>query len=188
MSIKKSFDVYYLLVSEGTAEYRLFGYLTKNKFKEVFSKSKIKFSDKVELVEVGVSQGKLNGVSDIKDFKIKYESIRENYKGQKRFFMLDKDIDDSSGIENLIKENGDIVQFLTYNSEYLLLKFYNKNPKNVTDFKSLVEFRNYCKAEFQKQFSKRASDFKDVDFDSVFKNAKDNDIKSAFAELFSTLA
>ncbi|MBU4422113.1 hypothetical protein KKB41_04150 [Patescibacteria group bacterium] len=188
MSTKKSFDVYYLLVSEGTTEYRLFGYLTKNKFKDVFSKSKIKFSDKVELVEMGVSQGKLNGVGNIKDFKKKYKSIREKYKGQKRFFMLDKDIDDSSDIEKLIKKNSDIVQFIEYNSEYLLLKLSSKNPKDRSEFKNLGEFRDYCKTEFQKQFSKKASDFKDVDFDSVFKNVKDNNIKRSFAELFSTLS
>lgn len=188
MSTKKSFDVYHLLVSEGTAEYRLFGYLTKNKFKDVFNKSKIKFSDKVELVEVGVSQGKLNSAGNIGDFKIKYELIREKYKWQKRFFMLDKDLDDSLDIEKLIKQNGDIVQFLEYSSEHLLLKFSGKNPKEPSGFKNLGEFRVYCKAEFQKQFSKKASDFKDVDFDSVFKNVKDNDIKSSFAELFSTLS
>lgn len=188
MSSKKSFEVYYLLVSEGTAEYRLFGYLTTKKFKDVFSKSKIKFSDKVELVEVGVSQGKLNGVSNIKDFKIKYESIREKYKGQKRFFMMDKDLDDSLDIEKLIKQNGDIVQFLEYNSEHLLLKFSAKNPKVPSEFKNLGEFRDYCEAEFQKQFSKKASDFNDVDFESVFENVKDNDVKSSFAELFATLA
>jgi len=154
----------------------------------VFSKSKIKFSDKVELVEVGVSQGKLNGVSDIKDFKIKYKLIKKKYKGQKRFFMLDKDINDSSSIENLIKENGDIVQFLAYNSEYLLLKISNKNPKDYSEFKNLGEFRDYCKSEFQKQFGKKASDFKDFDFDLVFKNTEDKDIKIAFAELFSILS
>lgn len=37
MSKKKSFEVYYLLVSEGTAEYRLFGYLTTKKFREMFN-------------------------------------------------------------------------------------------------------------------------------------------------------
>ena len=189
MSTKKSFDVYYLLVSEGTAEYRLFGYLTKNKFKNVFSKSKIKFSDKVELVEVGVSRGKLNSAGNIGDFKTKYELIREKYKGQKRFFMLDKDLNDSSKIEKLIKQNGDIIQFLEYNTEHLLLKFSRKNPKNPSDFYNILgNFRDYCKKEFKKQFNKKASDFKDVDFDSVFKDVKDKDIKNAFAELFSTLS
>ncbi len=189
MSTKKSFDVYYLLVSEGTAEYRLFGYLTKNKFKNVFSKSKIKFSDKVELVEVGVSRGKLNSAGNIGDFKRKYELIREKYKGQKRFFMLDKDLNDSSKIEELIKQNGDIVQFSEYNTEHLLLKFSGKNPKKPSDFNNdLGNFRDYCRKEFKKQFGKEASDFKDVDFDSVFKNVKDKDIKNAFTELFSTLS
>lgn len=188
MSNKKSFDVYYLLVSEGTTEYRLFGYLTTNKFRSVFSASSIKFSDKVEVVEIGISQGKLNSAGNIGDFKTKYESIREKYNGQKRFFMLDKDLDDSSEIEKLIKQHGDIVQFLEYNSEHLLLKFSGKNPKKPSDFNNLGEFRNYCKLEFLKHFGKEGADFKDVDFDAIFKNVDDKDIKVAFSELFSTLS
>jgi len=188
MSIKKSFDVYYLLVSEGTAEYRLFGYLTKNKFRSVFSASSIKFSDKVEIVEVGVSQGKLNSAGNIGDFETKYKLIRKKYKGQKRFFMLDKDLDDSLDIEKLIKKNGDIVQFLEYNFEHLLLKFSGKNPKKPSNFNNLGEFRNYCKSEFLKHFGKKASDFKDTDFDSVFSNATDEELKNSFNELFSTLS
>ena len=72
MSTKKSFDVYYLLVSEGTTEYRLFGYLTTNKFRDRFDASSIKFSDKVEIVEAGISQGKLNGAGNLSSFKAKH--------------------------------------------------------------------------------------------------------------------
>lgn len=102
--------------------------------------------------------------------------------------MLDKDLDDSPDIEKLIKQNGDIVQFLEYNSEYLLLKFSGKNPKDPSEFKNLGEFRDYCRAEFKNQFSKKASEFKDTDFDSVFRNVEDEDIKNVFTELFSTLS
>ena len=187
MGNKRSFDVYYLLVSEGTSEYRLFGYLTTRKFRELFSKSDIKFSDKVELVEIGVSQGRLGGVGNIDDFKSKYALIREKYKGQKRFFVLDKDIDDSIIIGRIIIENGDIVQFLEYNSEHLILRLSRKSPKGPSDFKNLGEFRDYCKSEFQRIFGKKVSDFKDSDFDTVFDSASDDEIQKNFIELFDTL-
>lgn len=187
MSVKKSFQVYYLLISEGTTEFNIFAYLTRNKFRGLFDKSDIKFSLKVEIVELGISQGKLDGVSDIKQFGIKYTSIRERYDGQRRFFVLDKDLDDSTAIENLIKQNNDVVQFLEYNSEFLLLKFSGKNPRNPTEFENLSAFRTYCKSEFDKHFGKKTSDLKDADFDSIFANASDEEIKSAFSELFSIL-
>jgi hypothetical protein len=187
MNKKKSFKVYYLLISEGTTEFNLFGYLTTKKFKEDFMKSNIQFSIKVEIVEISVSQGKLGGVSDVKGFKSKYNLIKERYEGQKRFFLLDKDIDDSSAIEALIKQSDDIVQFIEHNSEYLLLKLSGQNPKNPSNFSNLVKFRNYCKSEFEKHFGKRASDFKDTDFDSIFNNVTDREIKDSFIELFSTL-
>ena len=41
--------------------------------------------------------------------------------------------------EALIKKRGDIVQFMEYNSEYLLLKFAGRNPKNPSDFNNLTE-------------------------------------------------
>jgi hypothetical protein len=187
MGIKKSFNVYYLLVSEGTSEYNLFGYLTTRKFRNLFNSSNTKFSDKVELVDVGISQGKLNGVGNIGDFITKYRAIREKYKGQRIFFIIDRDLEDSSNMEKTIKENGDVVQFIEYNFEYMMLRFSNKDPRNPSNFENLGEFRNYCKSEFKKHFNKKASDFKDSDFDSVFKNTKDQDIKSSFKELFSTL-
>ncbi len=86
MTKKKIFQVYHLLVSEGTTEYNLFAYL-KNRFKDLFDDSNIKFSDKVQIPSAGISNGKLNGVSDINSFKKKYELIKEQYKDQKQFFI-----------------------------------------------------------------------------------------------------
>jgi len=188
MTNKRGFNVYYLLVSEGTTEFNLFAYLTKNKFRLLFDLSNVKFSPKIEITEAGISQGKLAGVSDIKGFKAKYALIRKYYKGQKKFFLLDKDLDDSSKIESLIRQNHDIVQFLDCNSEHLLLKLAGKNPRKPSSFKSMSEFRNYCKSEFVLQFRKVASDFKDTDFDSIFSKVSDEKIKRIFAELFSVLS
>jgi hypothetical protein len=191
MSAKKSFKVYYLLLVEGTTEFNLFAYLTKNKFKNLFADSDIQFSNKVEIIENRnqiISQGKLGGIGSIKDFKKKNNLIKARYTGQTLFFVLDKDLDDSSEIEALIKHNGDIVQFLEYNSEYLLLNFIGKNLKNPCDFKNLMEFRAYCKTEFQNQFKKKASEFKDRDFDLIFSNVDDVEIRYSFSELFSTLS
>lgn len=191
MNTKKSFKIYYLLLAEGTTEFNLFAYLTKNKFKKLFIESRIQFSNKVEIIKNGnqiISQGKLGGISSIKNFKRKNTLIKKQYPGQILFFMLDKDLNDSSAIETLIKQNGDIVQFVEYNSEYLLLKFANKNPKKPSSFKSLKSFRNYCKREFEKQFKKKASEFKDTDFDSIFSKVKNTEIRKSFSQLFSTLS
>lgn len=188
MNTKKSFKICYLLLVEGTTEFNLFAYLTKKKFRDDFAESSIQFSNKVEIVEVGVSQGNLNGVGNIKDFKKKYKLIREKYKGQKRFFMLDKDLDDSLKIKKLIKRNGDIVQFIEYNSEYLLLRFSGKNLKKPSGFTSLKNFRDYCKAKFREQFKKEASEFKESDFNLIFSNTENMEIHKSFNELFSTLS
>jgi hypothetical protein len=187
MTKKKIFQIYYLLVSEGTTEYNLFAYLTRNRFRELFYNSNIKFSDKVEIAEVGISKGKLNGASDISSFESKYKFIKKRYKGQKRFFILDKDLDDSLKIADAIKKGKDIVQFIEYNSEYLLLNFADKNPKKPSHFVNLEKFRSYCKAEFQKQFGKKASQFQDPDFEKVLKNISDEEVKEVFSVLFSTL-
>ena len=191
MDEKKGFNVYYLLLSEGTTEFNLFAYLTKNKFKALFSVSSVQFSNRVEIIKDGnqiVSQGKLEGVSDITHFRAKHVLIKAKYAGQRLFYFLDKDIDDSSAIEVLITQDGDLVQFTEYNSEHLLLRLAGKNPKVPLDFENLQDFRIYCKKEFVKQFGKNAHKFKDTDFDSVFENVKDKDIKNSFAELFSTLS
>lgn len=190
MTKKKSFKIYYLLLTEGMAEFNIFGYLTTNKFKEDFDDSNVQFSLKVEIVDAGISQGKLNGVGDLTSFKAKYGSIKDDarYAGQKLFFVIDKDFDDSSQVKELVEKDDNIVQFVEYNSEHLLLKFGGNNPKNPKDFKNMGEFRDYCKSEFEKKFNKKASEFKDVDFDSVFANTTDDEIKKAFVELFSTLS
>ncbi len=186
MTKKKRFQVYHLLVSEGTTEYNLFGYL-KNRFKDLFDDSNIKFSDKVQIPSAGILNGKLNGASDINSFNGKYKLIKKQYKDQKRFFILDKDLDDSKKIADAIKKGKDIVQFIEYNSEYLLLNFAGKNPKKPSDFKSLKIFRNYCKTEFKAQFGKEASAFKDQDFAKILNKVGDEEIKKVFSVLFSTL-
>ena len=193
MNKKKSFKIYYLLLVEGKTEFNLFAYLTLKKFRELFAESNIQFSNKVEIIKNGnqiISQGNLDGVGNLYSFKEKYNRIKKDkrYKRAKLFFVIDKDLDDSLEIERLIEQNGDIVQFVEYNFEHLLLRFGNKNPKNPSDFNSLADFRPYCKVEFQKQFKKKASEFKDPDFDLIFSNIKDAEIRKSFSELFSTLS
>ncbi len=184
---KKSFKIYYLLLCEGTTEFNIFAYLTRTKFRELFDNSNIKFSDKIQVVEAGVSQGKLNGAGHIAHFQGKYDAIKKKYAGQKLFFVMDKDLDDSSKIEAVILAGGDIVQFLVCSSEHLLLKLGGKNPKNPSDFNNLSDFRDYCKAEFLKQFGKGAPRFKDADFELIFAKLSDEDIRATFIELFATL-
>ena len=190
MGNKKGFNVYYLLLSEGTTEFNLFAYLTKNKFRVLFDGSSIKFSNKVEIIKNGnqiVSQGKLDGVSNVAHFKTKHILIKEKYAGQRLFYFLDKDIDDTSAIETLITQDGDIIQFIEHNSEHLLLRLAGKNPKNPSDFGNLNDFRTYCKKEFVAQSGKNAHKFKDADFELVFNNSTDDEIRNSFNELFSTL-
>ena len=187
---KRGFRVYYLLLSEGTTEFNLFAYLTKVKFKELFSDSSIQFSNRVEIIKDGnqiVSQGKLEGVSNVKHFKSKRILIKKKYAGQKLFYFLDKDMEDSSAIEELIKKDDDLVQFMEYNSEHLLLRLAGKNPKNPSDFNNLKDFRDYSKTEFVKQFGKNAHKFKDADFELVFNIPTEDEIKASLSILFSTL-
>lgn len=188
MGKKKSFIIYYLLLCEGATDFNLFAYLTRVKFRRLFDKSNIKFSDGVQIVESNVSQGKLNGAGDFGSFKAKYEAIKNKYPGQTLFFVLDKDLDDSTQIETMIQAGGDIVQFLICNSEHLLLKLDGKNPKEPSDFANLKDFRDYCKAEFTKQFGKEAPGFKDADFELIFAKCGDDEIRTAFTELFATLS
>jgi hypothetical protein len=190
MDSKRGFNVYYLLLSEGTTEFNLFAYLTKNKFRELFASSSIQFSNKVEIIKDGnqiISQGKLGGVGHIGDFRAKHSLIKAKYTGQTLFFVLDKDLDDSLAIEALIIQNGDIVQFMEHNSEHLLLRLAGKNPKNPSDFGSMNDFRSYSKQEFVKEFKKNAHEFKDVDFELIFNNSTDNEIRVSFSKLFTTL-
>ncbi len=79
------------------------------------------------------------------------------------------------------------MQFIEYNSEYLLLNFAGKNPKKPSDFKSLKIFRNYCKTEFKVKFGKEALTFKDPDFAKILNKVDDDEIKKVFSVIFSTL-
>lgn len=188
MEKKKSFIIYYLLLCEGTTEFNLFAYLTRVKFRGLFDQSNIKFSDGVQIVASNVSQGKLNGAGNLSSFKAKYDAIKKKYSGQTLFFVLDKDLDDSAQIETMIQTGGDIVQFLICNSEHLLLRLDGRNPKEPSDFTNLKDFRDYCKAEFLKQFGKEAPKFKDPDFELIFAKLSDDDIRATFVELFATLS
>lgn len=190
MNSKRGFKLYYLLLSEGTTEFNLFAYLTKVRFRELFNDSGVQFSNKVEIIKDGnqiVSQGKLDGVSDIKHFKSKHNLIKEKYIGKRLFYFLDKDIDDSLEIETLITKDGGLIQFAEYNSEHLLLRLAGENPKNPADFRNLSTFRDYCKREFKKQFKKEAHKFKDADFKSVFDIPTEDEVKASLSILFSTL-
>lgn len=88
MGTKKSFKIYYLLLTEGSTEFNLFAYLTKNRFRNDFEKSNIKFSDKITITEMDISKGNLNGVGNLASFKSKYNLIKEDirYQGEKLFF------------------------------------------------------------------------------------------------------
>jgi len=188
MNPKKELLVYQLLLVEGTTEANLFAYITKDRYREQFSKSKVRFSDKVEIIKNGkqiVTKGNLNGVGHINNFKANYNLIKTNYPQQKCFFLLDNDLDDSLQIGDEIEKSGDVVQFLTHNSEHLLLKFANKNPKNPNDFDFMKNFRSYTKLEFEKQFGKKASELKGSDFDSIFSTVNDEEVMVSFNRLFT---
>ncbi len=191
MNGKKGFQVYHLVLCEGYTEFNLFAYLIKVRFKEVFAGSDVQFSNKVEIInengEQAVSQGKLGGISNFKHFKSKHVLIQNKYVGQKLFYFLDKDIEDSSKIGALITKDKHLVQFIKYNSEYLLLKLAGKNPKKPSNFVNLKNFRDYCKVEFELQFGKKAHEFKDVDFELALNNSTDDEIKHNLKELFATL-
>lgn len=189
MEKKKGFKLYYLLLSEGTTEFNLFAYLTKNRFRALFNGSDVQFSNRVEIIKDGnqiVSQGKLEGVSDLAHFTAKHILIKTKYAGQRLFYLLDKDIDDSIAIGTLITKDGDLVQFMEYNSEHLLLRLAGRNPKNPSDFGSLSDFRTYCKKEFVQQFGKHAHKFKDADFELVFNVPTEAEVRASLSELFAT--
>ena len=186
MNSRRGFKSYYLLLNEGPTESNLFAYLTKVRFKELFKVSNVQFSPKVEIIN-NVSQGKLGGISNLKQFKSKHTLIKKKYAGQRLFYFLDKDIEDSSKIGALIIKDNNLVQFIQYNSEYLLLKLAGKNPKNPSNFGNLEDFRGYCKREFVKQFKKTAPEFKDVDFELVFSIPTEDVVRASFSVLFSTL-
>lgn len=187
MENTKQLSVYKLLLVEGTAEAVIFAYITKNRYRELFSKSTIKFSDGVEIIRDGnqiVSRGNLYGIGDLGVFESKLVMIKDKYPDQKLFFLLDKDLDDSLDIARVIEEGGDMIQFMEHNSEHLLLKFAGKKPKNPDAFNTMKEFRDYTKSEFKKHFKKEAHQMKERDLEPIFDLVSDEDIRSSFSKLF----
>lgn len=185
----KKLKIHYLLIVEGYTEGKIFAYLTKVKFSQDFNGSNIKFSNKVNITKpsINISQGNLGGCHNLKNFKKKYKAIRSTYPNKKLFFLLDNDMPDSIKIQDLIIKDKNIIQFMEYNSEYLLLKYADKNPRSPTDFPNLKSFRTYIKKKFEKDLKKKASELNDNDFDLIFQNIEDDVIKKDFAELFKTL-
>jgi len=187
---KKLLKIFYFLACEGHTEYVIFSYLTRNRFRKEFLKSNIKFRDNINIIRdptTIISNGKMGGVGDETNFKSKYNIIKEEYKDEKFFFFLDKDLEDSLKIKTIIKEGGDIVQFIEPNSECLLLKLSGCNLKKPKDFKDLKSFRDYSKKEFFKKFNKKANMINDLDLDNIFRSITDEDIREIFKELFSVL-
>jgi len=187
--MKKPFKVYYFLLYEGHTEFVIFSYL-KNRFRGEFSKSNIIFSDKTDYSNNGetiVFRGKLGGIGGISNFNSKYNVIKLNFPERTFLIFLDNDLDDSSKIKEKIEKNGDIVQLIEYNSEYLLLKLSGYGPKEPGEFKDLKTFRDYCKSEFLTKFGKEASRINDFDLDGAFQYVSDDKIKEIFSGLFSIL-
>ncbi|MDD4358757.1 MAG: hypothetical protein PHY30_03000 [Candidatus Pacebacteria bacterium] len=184
--MKKSLKIHYFLAWEGYTEYKIFSYLTRNRFRGQFLKSDIRFRDAINITqgEIIISNGKLNGVGDKTNFKSKYLILKKYYPDETFFFFLDEDLYDSSEIEQMIKMGGDFVQFIKYNSEYLLLKLSNFNLKNPEDFDRLEDFRQYCKDEFYERFRKKASEMKEAELEQIFKKISEDEIKDIFNELF----
>ncbi|MFA5432465.1 MAG: hypothetical protein WC319_06280 [Candidatus Paceibacterota bacterium] len=189
--VKKPLKIFYFLACEGHTEYVIFSYLTRNRFRNEFLKSNVKFRDNINIIREPfniISNGKIYGVGDEVNFKSKYNIIKEEYPKERFFFFLDKDLDDSSKIEAIIEKEGDIVQFIEYNSEYLLLKLVGFNPKEPKDFRDLRSFRDYSKKEFLKKFGKKAGTINDFDLDMVFQNISNEEIRKIFNKLFSILS
>ena len=194
----------YLLFKEGQAEQKLIQYFRYNRFADLFNNSKIKFDEKINISRNGIKiieNGNMLGVSDRVHFESKYIDIVEYddnlYENKQMFFVLDEDIKDSEKIGDFIKSKGKIIQFIKYNIEYLLLelsgiKLKEPNLKDFSDFnnwhnKDWKAYRDYCKVEFKKYFNKEAHEFKDSDFENIFKNHSDEEIKNIFPELFKLI-
>jgi hypothetical protein len=186
--MKKLFKSYYLLACEGHTEYILFSYLTRNRFRNYFSSVIFKevnlLRNKIEVI----MGGKLNGVGDWSNFNSKYSILKEEFSDGKFFFFLDNDLDDSQKIGQAIRNGGDVVQFVKYNSEYLLLELYGHPLKCLGDFENQKAFRDYCKEEFLKVYNKEAKTMNDRDLDLIFRNISDGDIVNIFSDLFSCVS
>ena len=186
--MKKPFKVYYFLAYEGHMEFEIFAYL-KERFKNVFIKSNIKFTEKLNVIDENtgeeiVSMGKLNGVGDLRDFKNKYKKIKKDYKDEKILFFIDKDLKESGDIEKEITQGGDVVQFSVYNSEFVLLNLYGHNLLDISEFGSnLKDFRDYCKNEFRNVFGQNVK----INYDlmkKIFGNISDEVIIQKFDVIF----
>ena len=182
--MKKPFKVYYFLAYEGHTEFVIFAYI-KNRFKDVFSKSKVTFREprNTELF----SNGKLNGVKDLSDFEDKYIRIKKDYENETFLFILDDDLYHSPRIAKKIKEGRDFVQFIKYNSEFMLLRLAGHELKDISEFDSnFQEFRDYSKSEFRRVYGKDLKYIINDDFlDSVMLGLSDEDIKKNFEVIFS---
>ena len=183
---------YYFLACEGHTEYIIFSYLTRNRFKERFSKANtnVEFSDKANLIvnaDESISGGKLNGVKSLKHFNLKYSALKTSYTGQTFFFFLDEDLDDSTAIKQVILQGGDFAQFIRYNSEYLLLQLSGNNPQDPTKFPTMIAFRDYCKATFLTTFGKVASRINDRDLDAMLSTSTNAELEVIFNDLFSLI-
>lgn len=184
--------IYHFLACEGHTEYIIFSYLTRNRFRDRFSRANtnVEFSDKANVIvnaDESISGGKLNGVKSLKHFNIKYAALKTAYPTQTFFFFLDEDLNDSAAIKKVILQGGDFVQFVTYNSEYLLLERSGNNPQHPTAFGTLQDFRNYCKATFLTTFGKEASRINDQDLDTILTNSTDAEIEAIFGDLFALI-
>lgn len=183
---------YHFLACEGHTEYVIFSYLTRSRFRERFSKANthVEFSDKANVIvnaEESISGGKLNGVKSLKHFNLKYSALKVAYPDQTFFFFLDEDLDDSTTIKQAILQGGDFVQFITYNSEYLLLKLSGNNPQDPKTFPTMKAFRDYCKATFLATFSKEASRINERDLDTMLNSRTDAELEVIFSDLFSLI-
>ncbi len=184
--MKKPFKTYYFLAYEGHAEFILFAHL-KNRFKKLFEDSNIKFR---ELTDSEVfSNGKIKGVKSLKDFEEKYLKIKNNneYKDLTFLFFLDEDLYHSPEIGKKISEGGDLIQFIKYNSEFILLKLSGYEIKDISEFKPDFQgFRDYCKEEFRKKHGQDLKYIINDDFlDSILGSIPDETIKENFKTIFS---
>lgn len=184
--------IYHFLACEGHTEYIIFSYLTRNRFRDRFSRTNtnVEFSDRANVIvntDESISGGKLNGVKSFKHFNLKYSALKAAYPSQTFFFFLDEDLDDSNAIKQVILQGGDFAQFITYNSEYLLLQLSGNNPQNPTAFPNMQAFRDYCKATFLSTFGKEASRINDIDLDTMLGNSTDAELEIIFADLFALI-
>lgn len=184
--------IYYFLACEGHTEYIIFSYLTRSRFKGRFSKANtnVEFNDKANVIvnaDESISGGKLNGIKSLDHFNLKYAALKNAYPDQTFFFFLDEDLDDSASIKQAILQGGDFAQFITYNSEFLLLRLSGNNPQEPSTFANLQEFRTYCRETFLATFAKKASWINEADLNAMLANVTDAELEVIFADLFGLI-